>query len=61
MSPLETLTDIRRYMWVPMNSASLISAPGAKAPLLPKLPATDPLASNFVIVDVPVFQSESHT
>ena len=59
--PLEILSTARRYMWVPTTLASRISAPGASVPLLPKLPTADPLASNFVIVDVPVVQSEFHT
>jgi hypothetical protein len=59
--PPERLSDSRRYMWAPMIFASFIRALRAKTPLLPKLPTRDPFASNFLIVDVLVIKSLTHT
>jgi hypothetical protein len=59
--PPERLSANRRYMWAPMIFASFIRALRAKTPLLPKLPTRDPFASNFLIVDVLVIMSLTHT
>jgi len=59
--PPERLSANRRYMWAPMIFASFIRALRAKIPLFPKLPTRDPFASNFLIVDVLVIRSLTHT